>query len=545
VIVMFDAVTQVPPPVNEPVHNFAPGSAERATLEERLKQLAAERVELTMTLGGEQRLGGGEPIDVVQPHRKDAVLGTLRNATPDDVREAVEAARAAAPAWQRLSYDDRAAIFLKAADLLAGPWRYTLAAATMLGQSKTCYQAEIDTPCELVDFWRFNVHFGRQILEEQPMSSPGVWNRFDHRPLEGLVLAITPFNFTAIAGNLPTAPALMGNTVLWKPAPTQQLAAHYTMRVLEDAGLPPGVINMVTGDGRAVSEVALVHPDLAGIHFTGSTATFGHLWRTVTENMSTYRAYPRLVGETGGKDFVIAHPSADVDVLRTALVRGAFEFQGQKCSAASRAYIPRSVWTRLRDPFLAEVEGMSMGDITDFSNFLGAVIDQRSFDRLTGVLERVRGEDGVDILAGGTADDSEGFFVRPTLVQADNPYHEVFTTEYFGPILGVFVYDDADYDRVIREAADAAPYGLTGSIIAQDRGAIVEAMEVLRFSAGNFYINDKPTGAVVGQQPFGGARASGTNDKAGSVLNLLRWVSPRSVKETFVPATDYRYPHMG
>ncbi len=542
---MFDAVTQVPPPVNEPVHNFAPGSAERATLEERLKQLAAERVELTMTLGGEQRLGGGEPIDVVQPHRKDAVLGTLRNATPDDVREAVEAARAAAPAWQRLSYDDRAAIFLKAADLLAGPWRYTLAAATMLGQSKTCYQAEIDTPCELVDFWRFNVHFGRQILEEQPMSSPGVWNRFDHRPLEGLVLAITPFNFTAIAGNLPTAPALMGNTVLWKPAPTQQLAAHYTMRVLEDAGLPPGVINMVTGDGRAVSEVALVHPDLAGIHFTGSTATFGHLWRTVTENMSTYRAYPRLVGETGGKDFVIAHPSADVDVLRTALVRGAFEFQGQKCSAASRAYIPRSVWTRLRDPFLAEVEGMSMGDITDFSNFLGAVIDQRSFDRLTGVLERVRGEDGVDILAGGTADDSEGFFVRPTLVQADNPYHEVFTTEYFGPILGVFVYDDADYDRVIREAADAAPYGLTGSIIAQDRGAIVEAMEVLRFSAGNFYINDKPTGAVVGQQPFGGARASGTNDKAGSVLNLLRWVSPRSVKETFVPATDYRYPHMG
>ena len=542
---MFDAVTQVPPPVNEPVHDFAPGSAERAALEETLKQLAAERVDLTMAIGGEQRAGGGEPIDVVQPHRKDAVLGTMHNATPADVADAVEAARAAAPAWRRMSYDDRAAVFLKAAELLAGPWRHTLNAATMLGQSKTCYQAEIDTPCELVDFWRFNVHFGRQILEEQPQSSPGVWNRFDHRPLEGFVLAITPFNFTAIAGNLPTAPALMGNTVIWKPSPTQQLAAHHTMRVLEEAGLPPGVINMVTGDGRAVSEVALVHPDLAGIHFTGSSATFGHLWRTVTENLTGYRAYPRLVGETGGKDFVIAHPSADVDVLRSALVRGAFEFQGQKCSAASRAYIPRSVWNRLRDPFLEEVDGMPMGDITDFSLFLGAVIDQRSFDRLTGVLDRVRAEEGVDVLAGGTADDSEGFFVRPTLIQADNPQHEVFTTEYFGPILGVFVYDDADYDRVVHEAADAAPYGLTGSIIAQDRAAIVEAMEVLRFSAGNFYVNDKPTGAVVGQQPFGGSRASGTNDKAGSPLNLLRWVSPRSIKESFVPPTDYRYPHMG
>jgi 1-pyrroline-5-carboxylate dehydrogenase len=542
---MFDAITDVPAPVNEPVHNFAPGSPERSALENRLKQQAAERVELSMTIGGEQRHGPGEPIDVVQPHRKHAVLGTLTNATPDDVRDAIKAARAAASSWQRMSYDDRAAIFLKAADLLTGPWRHTLAAATMLGQSKTCYQAEIDTPCELVDFWRFNVWFGRQIRAEQPISSPGVWNRFDHRPLEGFVLAITPFNFTAIAGNLPTAPALMGNVVLWKPAPTQQLAAHYTMRLLEAAGLPPGVINMITGDGRAVSEVALVHPDLAGIHFTGSTATFGHLWRTVTENLSSYRAYPRLVGETGGKDFVIAHPSADVDVLRTAMTRGAFEFQGQKCSAASRAYIPRSVWNRLRNGLVDEVNGLTMGEVTDFSNFMGAVIDQRSFDRLSGVLDRVRGESGVDVLAGGTADDSEGYFIRPTIVQADNPAHEIFTTEYFGPFLGVFVYDDTDYDRVIREAADIAPYGLTGAIIAQDREAIVKTMEVLRFSAGNFYINDKPTGAVVGQQPFGGARASGTNDKAGSVLNLLRWVSPRSVKETFVPPTDYRYPHMG
>jgi 1-pyrroline-5-carboxylate dehydrogenase len=542
---VFDAITEVPAPVNEPVHSFAPGSPERTALETRLKQLAAERIDLPMTIGGEQRLGGGEPVDVVQPHRKDAALGTLANATPDDVRGAVVAARAAAAGWRAMSYDDRAAIFLKAAELLAGPWRTTLAAATMLGQSKTCYQAEIDAPCELVDFWRFNVHFGRQIRAEQPMSSPGVWNRFDHRPLEGFVLAITPFNFTAIAGNLPTAPALMGNTVLWKPAPTQQLAAHYTMRLLEAAGLPPGVINLVTGDGVAVSEVALVHPDLAGIHFTGSTATFGNLWRRVAENLTGYRGYPRLVGETGGKDFVIAHPSADVDVLRTALTRGAFEFQGQKCSAASRAYVPRSVWSGLREAFLDEVNGLSMGDVTDFSNFLGAVIDKRAFDRLTGVLERVRGETGVEILAGGTADDREGYFVRPTVVQADNPAHEVFTTEYFGPILGVFVYDDPDYDRVIREAADIAPYGLTGSVIAQDRAAIVEAMEVLRFSAGNFYINDKPTGAVVGHQPFGGARASGTNDKAGSILNLLRWVSPRSVKELFVPPTDYRYPHMG
>jgi 1-pyrroline-5-carboxylate dehydrogenase len=542
---MIDAVTDVPAPVNETPNNFAPGSPERSALEERLKQLASERTELTVTIGGEQRLGGGEPIDVVQPHRKDAVLGTLNNATSDDVTEAVNAARDAAPGWQRMSYDDRAAIFLKAAELLAGPWRMTLAAATMLGQSKTCYQAEIDTPCELIDFWRFNVYFGRQIRAEQPISAPGVWNRFDHRPLEGFVLAITPFNFTAIAGNLPTAPALMGNTVLWKPAPTQQLAAHYTMRLLEAAGLPPGVINMLPGDGRAVSEVALTHPALAGIHFTGSTATFGHLWRSVSENLSTYRAYPRLVGETGGKDFVIAHPSADADILRTALTRGAFEFQGQKCSAASRAYIPQSIWSRLRDDFIDEVNGLSMGDVTDFSNFMGAVIDKRSFDRLTGVLDRVRGEDGVDILAGGAADNSEGYFVRPTVIQADNPAHEVFTTEYFGPILGVFVYDDADYDQVIRQAADIAAYGLTGAVIAQERAAIVEAMEVLRFAAGNFYINDKPTGAVVGHQPFGGARASGTNDKAGSIFNLLRWVSPRSVKELFVPPTDYRYPHMG
>jgi 1-pyrroline-5-carboxylate dehydrogenase len=539
-----DAVTNVPPPVNEPVLDYAPGTSERTELEARLKQLAADQLELTMTVGDEHRLGGGEPIDVVQPHRRQAKLGTLANATADDVRQAIDAAAAAAASWQRMSFDDRAAIFLKAADLLSGPWRATLNAATMLGQSKTAYQAEIDSACEMADFWRFNVAFARQILEEQPLSSPGVWNRLDHRPLEGFVLAITPFNFTAIAGNLPTAPALMGNTVVWKPAPTQQLSAHFTMQLLEAAGLPPGVINMVTGRGEAISEVAVPDPGLAGIHFTGSTAVFGHLWDSVARNLRAYRAYPRLVGETGGKDFVVAHPSADVDVLRVALIRGAFEYQGQKCSAASRAYVPRSVWYQLRDQLVEEVEGLAMGDVTDFRNFMGAVIDDRSFAKLSSVLDRVRGEDGVEIVAGGSADDSEGYFVRPTIVVADDPDHEVFTTEYFGPILGVFVYEDAEYDKVLRESAAIGAYGLTGSIIAADRAAIVEAMDVLRFAAGNFYINDKPTGAVVGQQPFGGARASGTNDKAGSVLNLLRWVSPRTIKETFVPATDYRYPFM-
>jgi 1-pyrroline-5-carboxylate dehydrogenase len=539
-----DAVTNVPQPVNEPVHDYAPGSPERQALTSRLEQMADEQVELTMSINGEHRMGGGEPIDVVQPHNHKAQLGTMRDATPDDVRQAVAAAKAAAPAWQHMSFDDRAAILLKAADLLTGPWRTTLNAATMLGQSKTCYQAEIDTPCELADFWRFNVYFARQLMEEQPISVSGVWNRLDHRPLEGFVLAITPFNFTAIAGNLSTAPALMGNTVVWKPAVTQQLAAHYTMQLLEAAGLPPGVINMVTGTGQAVSEVAVPDPDLAGIHFTGSTATFGKLWDSVAGNLRAYRAYPRLVGETGGKDFVVAHPSADLDTLRTALVRGAFEYQGQKCSAASRAYVPRSLWNRMRDDLVSEVDGMAMGDVTDFGNFMGAVIDNRSFAKLSAVIERVRGEEGVEIVAGGVVDDSVGYFVRPTVVVADNPEHEVFTTEYFGPILGVFVYDDDDYDTVLRESAAVGPYGLTGSIIAQDRAVIVEAMDVLRFAAGNFYINDKPTGAVVGQQPFGGARGSGTNDKAGSILNLQRWVSPRTIKETFVPATDYRYPFM-
>ena len=413
-----DAATRTPTAINEPVLDYAPGSAERASLEEALKTQAAEHVELTMTIGGEQRLGAGDPIDVVQPHARHHVLGTLRNATHQDAADAVAAAKAAAPAWRALSFDDRAAVILKAADLLAGPWRQTLNAATVLGQSKTCYQAEIDAACELIDFWRFNVQFGRQILEEQPISGRGVWNRLDHRPLEGFVYAITPFNFTAIAGNLPTAPALMGNTVVWKASPTQQLAAHQTMRLLEAAGLPPGVINLVTGDGIAVSEVVLADPDLAGIHFTGSTRVFQHLWRTVGENIDRYRTYPRLVGETGGKDFVLAHPSADPDVLRVALIRGAFEFQGQKCSAASRAYVPRSVWSRMRDGFLAEVEALRMGPTTDFGNFLGAVIDDRSFGRLSAAIDRAHATDSLEVVAGGTYDDSEGWYVRPTVLSA-------------------------------------------------------------------------------------------------------------------------------
>lgn len=545
-----DAVTQVPAPVNEPVHSYAPGSPERARLEAKLKELAGNPVELPMTIGGVKRMGGGERFDVVQPHNHGARLGTYANATQDDARDAIEAALAAAPAWRAMSFDDRAAIILRAADLLAGPWRETIAASTMLGQSKTAQQAEIDSPCELVDFWRFNVHFARQILAEQPIANaPGVWNRLDHRPLEGFVYAITPFNFTAIAGNLPTAPALMGNVAVWKPSPTQTHAAVLLMELLEEAGLPKGVINLVTGDGIAVSEVALEHPDLAGIHFTGSTRTFQHLWRTVGNNIEKYRSYPRIVGETGGKDFVVAHPSADPAVLRTALTRGAFEYQGQKCSATSRAYIPRSLWENgFKEEFAAEVDGLTMGDVTDLSNFIGAVIDERAFAKNKAAIDRAKSDPTVEVVAGGTYDDSVGYFVRPTVLVSSDPENEIFREEYFGPVLGVYVYDDADedaFEAMLTQMESVAAYALTGSVIARDRAAVAHVMEKLRFAAGNFYINDKSTGAVVGQQPFGGGRASGTNDKAGAAQNLLRWTSTRSIKEALVPPTDYRYPHMG
>ncbi len=541
-----DAVTNVPAPANEPVLTYAPGSPERAELTRELAALAADPVELPMTIGGQRRMGGGERVDVVQPHRHASVLGTLGNATHDDARAAVAAAKRAAPAWRETPFDERAAVLLRAAELLSGPWRQRLNAATMLGQSKTVVQAEIDAVCELVDFWRFNVHFARQIMAQQPLvNAPGTWNRIDHRPLEGFVYAITPFNFTAIAGNLPTAPALMGNTVVWKPSPTQTLAACLTMQLLEEAGLPPGVVNLVTGDGVALSEVALTDPDLAGVHFTGSTRTFQYLWRTVGENITRYRGYPRVVGETGGKDFVVAHASADPDVLRTALLRGAFEYQGQKCSAASRAFVARSVWERMRDDFLAEVEALPVGDVTDFRNFLGAVIDRRAYNRLADLLDDVRTDPSIEVLAGGTADDGVGYFVRPTVLLGSDPGHEIFSTEYFGPVLAVNVYDDDAYDKVLATVDSGAPYGLTGAVVATDRAAIAEATRRLRFAAGNFYVNDKPTGSVVGQQPFGGSRASGTNDKAGSVANLMRWTSPRVIKETFVPPTDHRYPHQG
>jgi 1-pyrroline-5-carboxylate dehydrogenase len=541
-----DAVSRTPVPANEPVRQYQPGSHERAALEGKIKELAGQRTELTMTIGGAPQMAAGELIDVVQPHNRRHVLGQLGNASSVDVAAAIYAAKQAAPGWRALDFDDRAAIFLKAADLLAGPWRATLNAATMLGQSKSPYQAEIDAACELIDFWRYNVHFARRLLSEQPESAPGTWNRMEYRPLEGFVLAITPFNFTSIAGNLPTAPALLGNVVLWKPSPTQQLAAHYLMRVLEAAGLPPGVINLVTGDGQAVSQVALTHPDLAGIHFTGSTATFQHLWRTVGENIARYRNYPRVVGETGGKDFVAVHPSADCNSLAAILIRGAFEYQGQKCSAASRAYLPESVWNRTRDDFIAQVESLTMGDVTsDLSLFMGAVIDERAFAKHAAAIDRARNTPSIRILAGGRYDDTDGFFVTPTVLECSDPADEVFTTEYFGPILAVHVYPDAGYADMLAQAADVAPYALTGSVLATDREAIAQATHLLRYSAGNFYINDKPTGAVVGQQPFGGARASGTDDKAGAIFNLIRWVSARAIKELFVPPTDYRYPHMG
>ena len=544
-----DAITRPPTPVNEPNLTYAPGSPERLELAGEIQRLESSERDLPAHIGGEQVRGGGAETRVVQPHDHQHVLGTFAGATTADAERAVAAAAAAAPGWRALSLDDRAAVILKAADLLAGPWRQRINAATVLGQSKTAFQAEIDSACELIDFWRFNVHYAREILTDQPIAnSRGIWNRTDHRPLEGFVYAITPFNFTAIAGNLPTAPALMGNTVIWKPSPTQQLAASLTMELLEEAGMPPGVINMLPGDGIDVSKVTLASPDLAGIHFTGSTPTFQHLWGEVGRNIASYRSYPRIVGETGGKDFIVAHPTADPAVVRTAMVRGAFEFQGQKCSAASRAYVPRSLWTAMRDELVAEVEAISMGDPTDFSHFMGAVIDDRAFAKHRAAIERARATDGLEVVAGGGTDDSVGWFVRPTVVEVADPDDEMFSTEYFGPILAVHVYDDrvdGAFETIVRQLEQVAPYALTGAVIARDRGAIAWAQDALRFAAGNFYVNDKPTGAVVGQQPFGGGRASGTNDKAGAAVNLLRWTSPRSIKETFVPPTDYRYPYMG
>lgn len=541
-----DAVTFVPEPVNEPVRSYAPGSPERDRLVARLTELAeAGPIDLPAVIGGKPRMPGGEPFEVTMPSDHGHRLGRSAHAGQADAEAAIEAAQQARHDWAEADFDDRAAVFLRAADLLAGPWRDTLNAATMLGQGKTVQQAEIDAACELIDFWRYNVSFARQLREHQPDSSPGVWNRTDYRPLDGFVYAITPFNFTAIAGNLPTAPALLGNTVLWKPSPTQQFAAHFTLELLRAAGLPDGVINLLPGDGLDVSAVALNHPDLAGIHFTGSTATFQKLWATVGANLSGYRAYPRIVGETGGKDFVVAHTSADPDVLRTALIRGAFEYSGQKCSAASRAYVPRSVWDTIKADLIEQTEALQVGDVRDLGNFTSAVIDRRSFAKQAAAIEAAKQDSDTEIIAGGGTDDSTGWYVRPTVITSNNPRNDVFTTEFFGPILGVHVYEDDRFTEILTEVDQAAPYGLTGAVIADDRMAIIEATRALRFSAGNFYVNDKPTGAVVGQQPFGGSRRSGTNDKAGSLWNLIRWVSPRSIKETLVPPTSHEYPHQG
>ena len=538
-----DAITHAPAPVNEPNLSYAPGSIERAALELELKRQEDERVELTATIGGRKKMGGGAETLVVQPHDHAHALGVLRNATAADARAAVRAANEARAGWQALPLDERAAVLLKAADLLAGPWRQRLNAATMLGQSKSCFQAEIDSACELIDFWRFNVYFAKQIMAEQPIAnSRGIWNRTDHRPLDGFVYAITPFNFTAIAGNLPTAPALMGNTVIWKPSPTQQVAAHVTMQLLEEAGMPPGVINMLPGDGLDVSKVVLEHPDLAGIHFTGSTATFRHLWSTVGANISKYRAYPRIVGETGGKDFIVAHASADPVALSVAIARGGFEYQGQKCSAASRVYIPESIWPEVRDRTVAIMKDIRMGDVTDFRNFMGAVIDKKAFTRIGEYLDH--GHKNATVVAGGVARGEEGYFIEPTLIETKDPGYRLLCEEIFGPVVTAHVYPDSKWAETLKIVDETSPYALTGAVFSRDRQAICEAALVLRNAAGNFYVNDKPTGAVVGQQPFGGARGSGTNDKAGSKLNLVRWISPRNIKETFSPPLDYRYPFM-
>jgi 1-pyrroline-5-carboxylate dehydrogenase len=531
----------VPPPQNDPNLSYRPGSPERAELKQRLDAMAAEVIDIPVIIGGCE-IRTGELGQVVMPHRHSHVLANWHKATPELVRKAADTAVAARREWASRPFEDRAAVFLRAAELLTTTWRQTLNAATMLGQSKTAYQAEIDAASELVDFWRFNVAFAQELLSEQPVSSHGVWNQTDYRGLEGFVYAISPFNFTAIGGNLAGAPAIMGCTVVWKPAATAILANYYTFRLLEAAGLPPGVINFVPGDPVAISNVLVDHPELAGIHFTGSTAVFNSMWARVGQNLGKYRGYPRLVGETGGKDFIVVHPSADTQSTAVAAVRGAFEFQGQKCSAASRMYVPRSQWKDIRDRMVAMMKDIQMGDVRDFRNFMGAVIDQKAFTKIGGYIDDAKAN--ATVVQGGGCGGEEGYFVEPTLVETADPAYRLLCEEIFGPVLTVHAYEDAKWREMLETVDRTSPYALTGSVFARDRAAIGEASTLLRHAAGNFYINDKPTGAVVGQQPFGGARASGTNDKAGSKMNLLRWVSARTIKETFVPPTDFRYPFM-
>ncbi|HEX9632161.1 MAG TPA: L-glutamate gamma-semialdehyde dehydrogenase [Gemmatimonadales bacterium] len=533
----------IPPPVNEPVLDYAPGSPERASLKARLAEMAGTQIDIPLIIGGKE-IRTGRTTQAVMPHRHGHVLATWHRAGKEEAAQAIAAARAAWRDWSTWRWEDRAAVFLRAADLLATTWRDTFVAATMLCQSKTPHQSEIDAACEIVDFWRFNVHFADRLYAEQPLSERGVWNRTEYRPLEGFVFAVTPFNFTSIGANLPTSPAVVGNTVVWKPASTAVYSGYYIYRLLEAAGLPPGVINFLPGDASAISGTVLAHPDLAGIHFTGSTGVFQQLWRTVGENIAQYRAYPRLVGETGGKNFIVAHPSADPAALTAAIVRGAFEYQGQKCSAASRAYVPETMWRTMKANVLDTIAGLRMGDIADFRTFMGAVIDQAAYDAIKEYVDHAKASADAAILVGGECDAREGYFIRPTLIQAKKPDYQSMCEEIFGPVLTLYVYPDKEWDRLLDTVDATSPYALTGAVFAEDRAAVTQATRVLRHAAGNFYVNDKPTGAVVGQQPFGGARASGTNDKAGSMLNLVRWISARSIKETFVPATDYRYPYM-
>jgi 1-pyrroline-5-carboxylate dehydrogenase len=540
---MFNGIFRVPQPKNEPCLQYAPGSAEKAELSAKLKEMLNQQVDVPMIIDGEE-IRNGKLADIRCPHDHQHLLGRYHQADASFTKKAIDAAERAKREWGRMPWESRAVILLKAADLLAGKYRQTLNAATMLNMSKTPYQAEIDSACELIDFWRFNPHFMEEVYGDQPMSSPGILNYMEHRPLDGFVLALTPFNFTSIAGNLPTAPALMGNTVVWKPASSAILPAYYIMKILQEAGMPPGVINMIPGPGPVVGPVALNDVRLGGIHFTGSTYVFSTIWLAVGSDIRKYVSYPRIVGETGGKDFIFAHASADIDALVTALVRGSFEYQGQKCSAASRAYIPDSKWPQVKKKLLADISEIKMGDVTDFRNFMGGIIDQKAFETIAGYIEYAKTSPDMEIIAGGGCDKSKGYFVEPTVVVSKDPKSKLMVEEIFGPVLTIYIYLEGEYDKALELCDRTSPYALTGSIFALDRGAVVKAMDVLRHAAGNFYVNDKPTGAVVAQQPFGGTRASGTNDKAGSWLNLERWVSPRAIKETFLPPRNFKYPYM-
>ncbi len=540
-IASFGAIRRVPPPSNEPVKSYAPGSPERTELKARLASMAKERVEIPLIIGGKD-VRTGKTQQSVMPFEHKHVLADYHLAEPKHVKQAIAAALEARKEWSMWPLEDRAAVLLKAAELLATSSRATVNAATMLGQAKTVFQSEIDAACELIDFWRFNVSYAQELYNEQPANSTGVWNNLEYRPLEGFVYAVSPFNFTAIGANLPTAPALMGNTVVWKPASTAVLSGYYTMKILEAAGLPPGVVNFLPGDAGPISDTLLAHPDLAGVHFTGSTGVFHSMWKTIGANMARYRSYPRIVGETGGKDFIVAHPSADPQALAVAIVRGGFEYQGQKCSAASRVYVPRSLWNDVRDRAAGMIAEIKMGHTADFRNFMGAVIDQKAFDRISEYLADAR--ENAKVVAGGNAHGERGWFVEPTLIETADPSYRLLCEEIFGPVVTAYVYDDAKWSETLALVDSTSPYALTGAVFSQDRGALREALSALRNAAGNFYVNDKPTGAVVGQQPFGGGRGSGTNDKAGSFLNLVRWVSARTIKETFVPPVDWRYPFL-